>query len=434
MQLPRALVLAAAAVLIVSACGDDTGGDASADAGTDVVFADAGNGDGSGDTADTGGADVGEDTAPDVPVEYLPGAGEYEHVVTLIDNQPIDLINGVSGSMQVVLPAGAVSLAIVAEADDPAGDVDLVVASWADDIGGELVYRGWLGSSGGPWVCYFCNQRMYAEHDVFTAMAPNNQAVVVEQSVHTFFVYAFTAASFNADPEPWSGSARVSVYAKVLERGEPLSGTIDLNLWLSGAGDWTSANAATDSELQDILDDVAAVYAQLGIEIGQVTYTDIDPIWRVIETVEGSDSDLSQLFALSADAPLNAINLFFIDEVVQGGGDFSVLLGIAGGIPGPVMRQGTPHSGVAIAVDQHYVGRFTIPIAPTIAHETGHYLGLFHTTENYEDRDLALHDPIDDTREFDRDNLMYWSAEDTNLSREQGRVMRGNLWVRHPEE
>lgn len=431
MQLSRALVLATIVALVAAACGDDTATSTE----TDASFADVGADSGSGDGADVGVPDTSMDAATDVPGEYLPGAGEYDHVVTLVDGEPLELINGVSSAQQVVLPRGAVSIAIVVEAEDASGDdVDLVVASWEDDLGTELVYRGWLGGASGPWFCLLCDQRMYADNGVFTAMAPNNQSITIEQSVHTFFVYGFTAASFRDDPVPWSGTARVSVYAKVLERGEPLAGTIDLNLWLSGAGDWTSANAAADEELQDILDDVAAVYAQVGIEIGQVTYNDIDPIWRIIETTEGSDSDLSRLFALSADAPLNAINLFFIDEVMQGAGDFSILLGIAGGIPGPVMRQGTPHSGVAIAVEQHRVGRFLIPMAPTIAHETGHYLGLFHTTEQYEDRETALHDPIDDTRDFNPDNLMYWSAEDTDLSREQGRVMRANLWVRHPDE
>jgi hypothetical protein len=86
-------------------------------------------------------------------------------------------------------------------------------------------------------------------------------------------------------------------------------------------------------------------------------------------------------------------------------------------------------------------------VALTMAHEAGHYLGLFHTTE----AEATLFDPLDDTPQCERarddngdglldygecrgagaENLMFWAAGKVeDLSPHQGFVMRRNPGLR----
>ena len=100
------------------------------------------------------------------------------------------------------------------------------------------------------------------------------------------------------------------------------------------------------------------------------------------------------------------------------------MLGIAGGVPGPAFLGPSYRSGVAIATfeiseDDH--------LGNVMAHEVGHYLGLFHSTE----KDAIFHDTLDDTEDDDWGNLMFWgwSAEQELLSEGQSYVLRSHPLV-----
>ena len=62
------------------------------------------------------------------------------------------------------------------------------------------------------------------------------------------------------------------------------------------------------------------------------------------------------------------------------------VLGVSGGIPGTPGLHGSPASGVVFALDG-MLGEVSLwfdgngLLGQTMAHEIGHYLGLFHTTE-----------------------------------------------------
>lgn len=117
--------------------------------------------------------------------------------------------------------------------------------------------------------------------------------------------------------------------------------------------------------------------------------------------------------------------------VIQGFVDELDTLGIAGGIPGANGVPGAASAGVLVAIDPHLLEDGTVDLlvmAETTAHELGHQLGLFHTTES----DGSDHDPLSDTSECDvaddadgdgdlsaeeceaRDgrNLMFWVSAD----------------------
>ena len=99
-----------------------------------------------------------------------------------------------------------------------------------------------------------------------------------------------------------------------------------------------------------------------------------------------------------------------IREVVRALGNrkafYMLLFGIASGLPGPAGLHGTRASGV-VSTAEYFGQSFENPLVPgeivegnaytglILAHEIGHYLGLFHTSEI----DGSRHDPIADTPE-----------------------------------
>ena len=105
------------------------------------------------------------------------------------------------------------------------------------------------------------------------------------------------------------------------------------------------------------------------------------------------------------------LEIAFVDTFV----DSPTTLGIAAGIPGPMGAQGTAGSAVVVSVDSHLDVDGEVDtrlMGGTMAHELGHQLGLYHTT----DSDGWQHDVLADTPEcdtsYDRDGDGYLTAEE----------------------
>jgi hypothetical protein len=64
-----------------------------------------------------------------------------------------------------------------------------------------------------------------------------------------------------------------------------------------------------------------------------------------------------------------------------------------------------------------------------MAHELGHYLGLFHVTETGLGK---IHDPISDTQPFSTTNLMSTQLSGGEITVEQGKVLRLHPAISHP--
>ena len=148
----------------------------------------------------------------------------------------------------------------------------------------------------------------------------------------------------------------------------------------------------TDSELASALDRMDAVYrGGGGLSLGDITYWSL-PSDDVFFEAEGAAPNA--LRARFSDGDPAAITVFFIQDFLEEG-----TLGIAAGIPGPNGVSGTAGSGVLVSVDSHLDDNFenvlTDMMGETLAHEVGHQLGLFHTTE----AEGTEHDVIDDTPE-----------------------------------
>jgi hypothetical protein len=183
--------------------------------------------------------------------------------------------------------------------------------------------------------------------------------------------------------------------------------------------------------------DLARLYAQAGMRLADYT----------VATLHAGDSELPldggrpspkslatlQAAMRAAGARPDAVHLVIVRALDDGNGPVA---GYALGLPGP-FDPARPTAAVLVGASP-----FASPttgvidsaaMAVTCAHEIGHYLGLYHTSE----RDGRQHDPIGDTDECGPDgitcpdggNIMFWTGGGarSRLTTGQGTVMR-----RHP--
>ncbi len=216
---------------------------------------------------------------------------------------------------------------------------------------------------------------------------------------------------------------------------------LDLNVFYVGGLDPALTEERGPPFLQEALNVFESIYSQAEIEIGDVQQFEVvGGLRERFETIElryGILEELPHLFALSAGARNPGINLFFVREIYE-------TLAISGGTPGPPGMQGTGASGIAFSIDKLDDPEL---LGKVIAHEIGHYLGLFHTSEQ---TGFVL-DPLPDTPEcrLDRDsdgdgmlsleecqdsgadNLMFWAiSSGTEITADQKAVLRSALILR----
>ncbi len=178
----------------------------------------------------------------------------------------------------------------------------------------------------------------------------------------------------------------------------------------------------TEAEIESALLGAHNLYALNGAgTLTDINYVDLATDNGPFIPIEGAEVDA--LRSSDTGGSGSSINVFFIDDFT----DASGVLGIAAGVPGPNGVQGTAGSGVVVATDSHRDVDGAVQtglMSETIAHELGHQLGLFHTTED----DGSDHDVIPDTPECtldmdadqdgvlsaeecpDGDNVMFWTS------------------------
>ena len=94
----------------------------------------------------------------------------------------------------------------------------------------------------------------------------------------------------------------------------------------------------------------------------------------------GSEGDY---LALSTETNLGTVNVIITEDIQS---SFQGILGVSGDIPGPAIA--STRSAVlvdalqAMGPDGRFVPLEVRLLAETLAHETGHYLGLFHPVED----------------------------------------------------
>jgi len=130
-----------------------------------------------------------------------------------------------------------------------------------------------------------------------------------------------------------------------------------------------------------------------------------------VDTSKTSTCDnLDQMFTLAQ--PGNTLNFFFVDSILSQGAEPTggeVVVGIDGAIPAPSGFSGTVHTGAVVNASDielgvsanacsggvDFIGCGADEVAYITAHEGGHWMGFYHTTEAIG----GQWDPISDTPE-----------------------------------
>jgi hypothetical protein len=265
------------------------------------------------------------------------------------------------------------------------------------------------GLSRGFTAQFFSPGRVLPARHVGAFALPSTADIALVPGAWTFRVGHFRVALDDAGravPSPLPRPLHVFVLVRTVAASP---GRVGLALHFSGAGGLTAAAASTSPVFADALSVTRDVWGAHGIDVDDVVSDDLDDgaAFRTI-VLDTPNCDGGDLDDLVTHGTPDRVNVFFVDRFECGNvGPF--LLGMSPGIPGVPWTSVAPSSGVVIAGT--FLSTDPDKLAVTMAHEIGHWLGLFHSQEN--DRfGAALYDNVDDTGEApaSRENLMFFDV------------------------
>lgn len=239
------------------------------------------------------------------------------------------------------------------------------------DPSGNVVYTGDAPDAGGFRSDYL--------DDFVPALLPVTPEVTPTPGAWTF--QWFVGAGSTADPT-----------CGAVHRVDTLSdpAAIAVDLVFVGVPGLDAETAQSDGQFQAALDQLVAEWANAGL-VPTFNYLDFDgdkAKYSVIDVVGDDYSEFNDLLRTSNPDTDRVITFFLVEEISSDG---ATILGLSGGPPGAAAVHGTSKSGVIVTTVD--LQSEPTDVGKIMAHEGGHFLGLFHTTE----MDGSRFDPLGDT-------------------------------------
>jgi len=241
------------------------------------------------------------------------------------------------------------------------------------------------------------SQDWWYDHMLTMGVYPQAEDVVFNWPVRsadaplTAGTYTVTLLAFDANyNRPYGDEVQITRYTR--KDDEPANGTLKIRfVWAQGL----DQNAALVSGVEAAADQWRTIYEAAGIDMRMSwRSSDLDP--HLPEPALG-DPEIARIVA---DTDPDQVNVLLGETV----GTMQGLLGEAGGIPGDMAR--SEKAAVAVDLIENAGADLELDdaeitmLATTLAHEVGHYLGLFHPVESSWD----LWDALDDTEECSNQN------------------------------
>ena len=227
-------------------------------------------------------------------------------------------------------------------------------------------------------------------------------------------------SNFSAKAGTWTFKNYANDRVKLTIRtgSTPSAATITVQPYITGTT-W-SAN-----DIASALTVMASIYDNNGITLSvKNTITISDSQYATVSS-SFIDATTSSLVSHGSE---DTVNLFFVEDQPSGE---TAILGVSAGIPGS-MSIASSWNGVINYLSAHATGSTlnSQVLGETVAHEMGHWLGLFHTTEAAG----SSFDPLSDTAQcpisldgdsdgkvyaeecegYGADNLMFWTTWSTS--------------------
>lgn len=368
-----------------------------------------------------------------VPAALLACGGDKDADSGDVGNPPADELQVIDLGSVAVSDTGDFTGELTVDVPEGASSVMAYCGGYGDPNLGKLWY---LTDPGGSKVydadAPGTNYRSDWLDDMATALVPESP-----QTAATAGSWLFDFWIGAGNP----GSVDCSAVIRLDEPGNEANILVDLVF--VGLDGLDATTAPDDANFQDVLAQFEAEWNSGGLK-PTFNYVDFGGNVAQYTTVEVTDDDYSEfndLLRTSNPANDRTITFFLVQEIVNTDGG-ATILGLSAGPPGAAATHGTSKSGVIVsAID---IDSTPTDVAKIMAHEGGHFLGLYHTTE----KDGTQFDVIGDTPEcpasndadangtmnssecagMGAENVMWWTLTSgtATMSSDQGWVVRRN--------
>jgi hypothetical protein len=354
------------------------------------------------------------------------GPDEGELVRDDLGNAPIGDTGGYI-DVEVEVPADAVSTSVHC---GDFGDLALGALWTLTDPEGNVVYDG-SAPLAGDYTAY--GFRSDFVDDTTAVLLPATPSLPL--AAGTWQLQYFVGAGSDGD---------ASCAAVHRTGGESAQAEVFVNLVFVGPEGLDAATAIDDENFQQVLATFESEWGS-GSITPQYNYLDFDgdkAKFAVVDVTDDEDVEFNELLRTAKPGNARTLTFFFVEEIANGSAGGATILGLSAGPPGAAAQNGTSASGLVISAIDYDAA--PDDVGKIMAHEGGHFLGLYHTTE----KDGARHDLLGDTPECDpsndangngtmnsdecagkgAENVMWWTltSGEATLSDDQSWVLRRN--------